>query len=97
MGSCGAGVTGSEVDGTVTRVMPYGAFTRVPSGIEGLIHVSEIAARRVSSPGELVRPGDLVRVRVVAIDAERRRLSLSMRQASGNVVYETRTDENANV
>jgi small subunit ribosomal protein S1 len=88
---------GSEVDGTVTRVMPYGAFARVPSGIEGLIHVSEIAARRVSSPGELVRPGDLVRVRVVAIDPERRRLSLSMRQASGNVVYETRTDENANV
>jgi small subunit ribosomal protein S1 len=88
---------GFEVKGIVTRVMPYGAFARVPSGVEGLIHVSEIAVPRVSSPGELLRPGDIVRVRVVAIDAERRRLSLSVRQASGNVLYETRTGESANV
>jgi small subunit ribosomal protein S1 len=88
---------GSDVEATVTRVMPYGAFARVSSGIEGLIHVSEIAARRIASPSELVHPGELVRVRVVAIDPERRRLSLSMRQASGNVVYETRTASHANV
>jgi small subunit ribosomal protein S1 len=88
---------GSDVEATVTRVMPYGAFARIASGIEGLIHVSEIAARRVGSSSELVRPGELVRVRVVAIDPERRRLSLSMRQASGNALYETRTEINANV
>jgi small subunit ribosomal protein S1 len=88
---------GSDVEATVTRVMPYGAFARISSGIEGLIHVSEIASRHLSSPNELVRPGEAVRVRVVAIDPERRRLSLSMRQASGNVVYETRTEINANV
>ena len=88
---------GSDVEASVTRVMPYGAFARISSGIEGLIHVSEIAARRIDSPSELVRPGELVRVRVVAIDPERRRLSLSMRQASGNVLYETRTEINANV
>ena len=88
---------GTDVNATVTRVMPYGAFARVPSGIEGLIHVSEIALRRITSPAEVVRPGDLVRVRVVAIDPDRRRLSLSMRQAPGNVVYATRTDQDANV
>jgi small subunit ribosomal protein S1 len=88
---------GVDIDATVTRVMPYGAFARVPSGIEGLIHVSEIALRRIASPLEVVHPGDLVRVRVVAIDSERRRLSLSMRQAAGNVVYATRTEPDANV
>jgi small subunit ribosomal protein S1 len=66
-------------------------------GIEGLVHVSEIASRRVTTPSEVVRPGDLVRVRVVAIDPDKRRLSLSMRQASGNVMYATRTDQDANV
>jgi small subunit ribosomal protein S1 len=88
---------GTDVEATVTRVMPYGAFARVPTGIEGLIHISEIAPRRIASPAEVVHPGDLVRVRVVAIDPERRRLSLSIRQAAGNVVYVTRTEQDANV
>jgi small subunit ribosomal protein S1 len=88
---------GSDLDVTVTRVMPFGAFARVTTGIEGLIHISEIASRRIASPAEVVHPGDLVRVRVVAIDPERRRLSLSVRQAAGNVVYVTRTDQSANV
>ena len=88
---------GAELEATVTRVMPYGAFARVPVGIEGLIHISEIASRRIATPAEVVRPGDLVRVRLVAIDPSRRRLSLSMRQAAGNVVYATRTNGDANV
>lgn len=88
---------GAEVEATVTRLMPYGAFARLSSGIEGLIHVSEVAERRIAAPGELLRVGDPVRVRVVAIDPERRRLSLSMRQASGNVVYETRTASDASL
>jgi small subunit ribosomal protein S1 len=88
---------GTDLDATVTRVMRYGAFARLPIGIEGLIHISEIASRRVAAPSEVVHPGDLVRVRVVAIDPDRRRLSLSVRQAAGNVVYATRTDQDANV
>jgi small subunit ribosomal protein S1 len=88
---------GTDVDATITRVMPYGAFARVTAGIEGLIHISEIAPRRIGSPSEVVHPGDLVRVRVVAIDPERRRLSLSVRQAAGNVLYVTRTEQDANV
>ncbi|MGH2470839.1 MAG: 30S ribosomal protein S1 [Candidatus Limnocylindria bacterium] len=88
---------GTDLDATVTRVMPYGAFARIPMGIEGLIHSSEITARRVATPAEVVQAGDLLRVRVVAIDPERRRLSLSVRQAAGNVVYATRTGQDANV
>ena len=88
---------GTDLDATVTRVMPYGAFARVPMGVEGLIHISELAPRRISSPTEVVQSGDLVRVRVVAIDPDRRRLPLSVRQAAGNVVYATRTDQDANV
>jgi small subunit ribosomal protein S1 len=88
---------GADVDATVTRVMPYGAFARVTTGIEGLIHISQIASRRIGSPSEAVEPGDLVRVRVVAIDPERRRLSLSIRQAAENAVFVPRTEQNANV
>jgi small subunit ribosomal protein S1 len=71
--------TGQTVDATVTRVMPYGAFARVADGVEGLIHVSEIASERVGAPNEAVRVGQVLPVRIVAIDRERRRLSLSAR------------------
>ena len=88
---------GADVDATITRVMPYGVFARVMTGIEGLIHISEIAPRRIASPSEVVHPGDTVRVRVVAIDPDRRRLSLSIRQAGENAAYATRMGQNANV
>jgi small subunit ribosomal protein S1 len=72
---------GETVPATVTRLMPYGAFARVADGVEGLIHVSEVADRRVSEPGEAVRVGDALRVKIVGIDRDRRRLSLSARLA----------------
>ena len=73
--------SGQTVNVTVTRVMPYGAFSRVADGVEGLVHVSELAARRVTDPGEVVRAGDVLRVKIVSVDSERRRLSLSARHA----------------
>jgi len=88
---------GADLDARVTRVMPYGAFARVTTGVEGLIHISEIAPRRIATPAEVLHPGDSVRVRVVAIDPERRRLSLSARQAAGNSMFGPRTDQDANV
>ncbi len=72
---------GQVLEAQVTRVMPYGAFARVADGVEGLIHVSELAARRVADPNEVVRVGDRLPVKVVSIDRERRRLSLSARLA----------------
>jgi small subunit ribosomal protein S1 len=73
--------TGQTVDATVTRVMPYGAFARIADGVEGLIHVSELGPERVADPSSAVRVGEVVPVRIVAIDRERRRLSLSARLA----------------
>ncbi len=76
---------GQDVDVTVTRLMPFGAFARIAEGLEGLIHVSELAAERVGDPAEVLRVGDRLRVRIVAVDRQRRRLSLSVRQARPNV------------
>jgi len=73
--------TGQIVDATITRVMPYGAFARVAEGVEGLIHVSELGRERVADPNAAVRVGDVVPVQIVAVDRERRRLSLSARSA----------------
>jgi len=72
---------GGVYDATVTRLMPFGAFVRIAEGLEGLVHVSELASHRVATPGDAVQEGERVRVRVVAVDRERRRLSLSIRQA----------------
>ena len=69
----------------------------VMTGSEGLIHITETASRRIATLVEVVQPGDLSRVRVVAIDPERGRLALSVRQAAGNVMYATRTEQDANV
>lgn len=73
--------SGQTVDATGTRVMPYGVFARVADGVEGLVHISELAAQRVADPSEVVRAGDMLRVKIVSVDTERRRLSLSARQA----------------
>ncbi|MGH2450550.1 MAG: 30S ribosomal protein S1 [Candidatus Limnocylindria bacterium] len=72
---------GADADGTVTRLMPFGAFVRIADDLEGLVHVSELAPHRVAHPSEVVQVGDQVRVRIVGVDPERRRLSLSIRQA----------------
>jgi len=72
---------GQTVPATVVRVMPYGAFARVSEGVEGLVHVSELAAERIADPSEVVHIGDELPVRIVSIDTERRRLSLSARLA----------------
>jgi small subunit ribosomal protein S1 len=73
--------TGQTIEATVTRVMPYGAFARIADGVEGLIHVSELAAERVADPNDAVRVGDVLSVRIMAIDRDRRRLSLSARHS----------------
>ena len=72
---------GQTIEASVTRVMPYGAFAKVAKGVEGLIHVSELAAHHVADPNEVVRVSDRLPVKIVSIDTERRRLSLSARLA----------------
>jgi small subunit ribosomal protein S1 len=76
---------GGTYDAEITRLMAFGAFARLGEGLEGLIHVSELAPHRVAEPGDAVQVGEHVRVKVVGIDLERRRLSLSIRQANGQM------------
>jgi small subunit ribosomal protein S1 len=72
---------GQVIEGTVTNVVSFGAFVRVEEGLEGLIHVSELAEGTFLHPRSVVREGDQVRVRVLNIDVGKRRLGLSLRQA----------------
>lgn len=76
---------GADLDATITRLMPFGAFARVAEDLEGLIHVSEIAEHRVADPADALQVGQAVRVRIVGIDPDRRRLSLSIRQADRSI------------
>ena len=72
------------VPGNVTKLVPFGAFVRVHEGIEGLVHISELAERHVEIPEQVVQVGDELFVKVIDIDLERRRISLSLKQANEN-------------
>ena len=73
---------GQVVPGKVTKLVPFGAFVRVDDGIEGLVHISELAERHVELPEQVVTVGDDIFVKVIDIDLERRRISLSLKQAN---------------
>ena len=70
---------GAVVTGKVVRIAPFGAFVRLAEGIDGLIHVSQLADRRVNKPEDVVSVGQEVSVKIIKVDEENRRLSLSMR------------------
>src|SRR6478609_6305384 len=76
---------GQIVPGKVTKLVPFGAFVRVDEGIEGLVHISELAERHVEIPEQVVQLNDDVLVKVIDIDLERRRISLSLKQANEGV------------
>jgi len=72
---------GQIVRGTITQLAGFGAFARIEEGVEGLIHVSELAGWRVEHPNEVLQEGDEVIVKVIRIDPARRRIGLSLRRA----------------
>ena len=76
---------GQVVPGKVTKLVPFGAFVRVEDGIEGLVHISELAQRHVDLPEQIVKVGEEVFVKVIDIDLERRRISLSLKQANEGI------------
>ncbi|WP_270974598.1 30S ribosomal protein S1 [Trueperella sp.] len=76
---------GQVVPGRVTKLVPFGAFVRVEDGIEGLVHISELAQRHIDLPDQVAKVGDEVFVKVIDIDLERRRISLSLKQANEGV------------
>src|SRR5580704_8860372 len=77
---------GDELEGTVTKVVTFGAFVEILDGVEGLVHISELAQHHVEYPREIIQPGDPVRVKILEIDSERRRLSLSIKRVEGQVL-----------
>ncbi|MGN6751052.1 MAG: 30S ribosomal protein S1, partial [Intrasporangium sp.] len=83
---------GQVVPGKVTKLVPFGAFVRVEDGIEGLVHISELAERHVELPEQVVNVGDEIFVKVIDIDLERRRISLSLKQANDTALAMTEFD-----
>ncbi len=70
---------GAVVTGKVTRIMPYGAFVELGPGVEGLIHISQLSTERVNKVSQIVKPDEVIKVKVLDIDRKHRRISLSLR------------------
>ena len=77
---------GDELEGKVTKVVAFGAFVEILDGVEGLVHISELAQQHVENPREIVQPGDDVKVKILEIDSERRRLSLSIKRVEDQIL-----------
>jgi small subunit ribosomal protein S1 len=86
---------GDELAGKVTKVVTFGAFVEILDGVEGLVHISELAPHHVESPREIVHPGDEIRVKILEIDSERRRLSLSAKRVEDQILPVSRPGEPA--
>jgi small subunit ribosomal protein S1 len=84
---------GDELEGKVTKVVTFGAFVEILDGVEGLVHISELAPHHVESPREIVHPGDAIRVKILEIDSERRRLSLSAKRVEDQILPVSRPGE----
>jgi small subunit ribosomal protein S1 len=80
------------VEGRVTKVVTFGAFVEILPGVEGLVHISELAQHHVENPREVVQQGQPVNVLILEIDAERRRLSLSLKRVEDGAVPKPRAD-----
>jgi small subunit ribosomal protein S1 len=86
---------GDVVQGTVTKVVTFGAFVEILPGVEGLVHISELAQHHVENPREIVSQGDQVNVRILEVDAERRRLSLSLKRVEDGMPVQPKPGEEA--
>ncbi len=84
---------GQVVPGRVTKLVPFGSFVRVEEGIEGLVHISELADRHVEIPEQVVQVGDEIFVKIIDIDLDRRRISLSLKQANEGTIGEAVGDD----
>ena len=84
---------GSIVDGKVTKIVPFGAFVELGNSIEGLVHISEMANKHIDTPAQVVKVGQEVKVKVMDVNSERRRISLSMKAAAAELGIEIEVDE----
>ena len=80
------------VEGRVTKVVTFGAFVEILPGVEGLVHISELAQHHVENPREVVSQGQPVNVKIIEVDGERRRLSLSLKRVEDDDPVQPRAD-----
>ncbi len=85
---------GSITEGRVTKIVPFGAFIQLGDSIEGLVHISEMSMKHIESPAQVVHTNDTVKVKVMEVNPERRRISLSMKAAAEELGFEIEVDEN---
>jgi small subunit ribosomal protein S1 len=83
---------GDVVEGRVTKVVTFGAFVEILPGVEGLVHISELAQHHVENPREVVAQGQPVNVKIIEVDGERRRLSLSLKRVEDTDPVQPRAD-----
>jgi small subunit ribosomal protein S1 len=83
---------GDVVEGRVTKVVTFGAFVEILPGVEGLVHISELAQHHVENPREIVTQGQPVNVKIIEVDADRRRLSLSLKRVEDTDPVQPRAD-----
>ncbi|SVD99414.1 uncharacterized protein METZ01_LOCUS452268, partial [marine metagenome] len=84
-------------DGVVNKVVPFGAFVTIGEGVEGLVHVSEISGRQIKSPELELAIDQKVKVKILEIDSEKRKVSLSIKQSDPDWVDDADVDEDSNV
>lgn len=84
---------GTIVDGKITKLVPFGVFVELGENIEGLVHISEMAIKHIESPSQVVKQGDDVKVKVMEVNPERRRISLSMKAAAEELGFDIEIDE----
>jgi small subunit ribosomal protein S1 len=84
---------GTIVDGKVTKTVPFGAFVALGPDVEGLVHISEMSNRHIDTPTQVVHAGDAVKVKVMEINTDRRRISLSMKAAAEELGFEIEVAE----
>ncbi|MBS3976924.1 MAG: bifunctional 4-hydroxy-3-methylbut-2-enyl diphosphate reductase/30S ribosomal protein S1 [Syntrophomonadaceae bacterium] len=85
-------IVGSIFQGKVLRIAPFGAFVELESGIEGLVHISQLADRHVAKTEDVVSVGQIIPVKVLSVDLENQRISLSLREAIGSQNQETKDE-----
>jgi small subunit ribosomal protein S1 len=83
---------GDVVEGRVTKVVTFGAFVEILPGVEGLVHISELAQHHVENPREVVSQGQPVNVKIIEVDGDRRRLSLSLKRVEDTDPVQPRAD-----
>jgi small subunit ribosomal protein S1 len=86
---------GDVVEGRVTKVVTFGAFVEIVPGVEGLVHISELAPHHVENPREIVSQGQTVHAKIIEMDAERRRLSLSLKRVEDSEAVRSPLGESA--